>query len=532
MTYGKKSTEKFYAIIFILITILSIIITPLTAHAQADVNSNVIYDLSHDSSFDISQYSSLDLDNFKAVNSDTNPDNDVQVIKVIQIGESENNELFIYTYEPLLNVYGIKATSINIATTESAIMNMAVKDDTTEFKKYELERVSSEGTLNKYLVKDFVVSDNYYRYFAISEIERPYSLIIDGNLNDSSTTITEYITHSVGQLWCCYYSNNELKYEMETLNVVEITPTHTGELLYPEGVTWGNLVGMDSMCVSHYISFNVDNYQVDKIIDASLVYKYREYEMEHTLETGIAPTILSWFGVDTEHTVTRYPEGEDYSTKPLDIYDTDEVTYEGAGLLAKKFSWNRIMTGHDFVDQYESQGLTWNDKVKETVGSSQFVFAFCETSLETWQTSSTSGDGGVGSTTTYISTAKGTEVAKVDILRLKFMVGENTYNLGVVGNTTSSDGIPDGFGNALELDLSALNDLFNKIKDSLNNLQLTLETVFAIVMLIVLVVVLVNVIIPVFKPLIKFVIKIITAILNAFISILTFPFRIFTRKRK
>lgn len=512
-----KYKQKIYAIILIIISVLTMVFTPLTAFASATKKSNVIDDLSADSSFDVADYPLMSYDAFNAVNTDDNPDNNLDFIQVIQIAESEDNELFVYTYQPLNNVSDITATSINIATEESALKDMAVKNDMTNFKKYELECVSSEGSLKKYLVKDFEVGNGYYRYYCISEIERPFDTLLDEKISD--TTITDSKAHAVAQAWCCYYYDNTLQYEMVTLDVVEIEPTHTGEVLYEDGVTWGSLVGVDTMCESHYISFNVTNYDVDKIIDASLVYKYREYSTVHTIESGIVPTLQSWFGgKDSERTVTSYPNGTDYKTEPLDIHEKDEMTYEGKGLFAKEYSWNRIMTGTAFVEKFEDQGGEWNETIKETVKNSQYVFAFCETPLETWQTSSTSGDGGLGSTTTYISTAKGTEIAKVDILRLKFVSNGVTYNLGVVGDTTSSDGKADGVADDLEIDMSFFNETFEKI--------------ISIIMLLVLIVIVVNVIIPVGMPLFKLLVNIVSAIVSVIVSIVTFPFRLITRKRR
>lgn len=512
----KNINKKIFAILLIIISVFITILTPLTAFASATAKSNVVDDLTADSSFDISDYPLMSYDTFNAVNTDEDPDNNVDFIQVIQIAESEDNELFIYTYQPLNNVSDITATSISFATEESAIKDMAIKDDMTGFKKYSLECVSSDGSLKKYLVKDFVVGNGYYRYYCISEIERPFDTLLDEKISD--VTITDYKAHTVAQAWCCYYYDNTLQYEMVTFDVVEITPTHTGALFYVDGVTWGSIVGIDSMCESHYISFNVDNFKVDKIIDASLVYKYREYKQTHILETGIAPTIQSWFGRDPERTYTDYPNGTEYKTKPLDIYEKDEMTYEGEGLLAKKYIWNRIMTGTKFVEQYEKQGGEWDKTIKETVKNSQYVFAFCETSLKTWQNVSTSGDGGVGSTTTYTSYAEGTEVAKVDILRLKFVSNGVPYNLGVVGDTTSSDGKPDGVANDLEIDMSFFNEAFEKI--------------ISIILLFVLIIVIVNVIIPIGLPIIKLFGKTVISILGLFLSIVTFPFRMLFRKRK
>lgn len=521
-----KSRRIMRCILFVLTILLSgqcmlsaFTLTATAADSGEVTYSNVLDDLGADSSFDVAHYPLLSYDTFNSINTDDDPNNDVDFIQVIQISESESKELFVYTYQPLNNVSDITASSINIATNESAIKDMDIRENTTDFKKYSLKCVSFEGPLKKYLVENFVVSDSYYRYYCISEIERSFDTLLEEIISD--TTITDYKAHAVGQAWCCYYYDNTLQYEMVTLDVVELIPTHTDELLYKDGVTWGSLVGINSLCESHYIAFNVVNYDVDKIIDASLVYKYRKYKTVHTLDVGIAPTIQSWFGKDVEHTVTSYPDGMDYATQPLDIHESDEVTYEGYGLFAKKYSWNRIMTGEKFVQQYEDQGGEWDAAIKKTVSNSQFVFAFCETSLETWQTSSTSGDGGIGSTTTYVSTAEGTEIAQVDVLRLKFVSNGETYNLGVVSDTTTSDGKPGGVADDLEID----KDFFKEVKE-------TFEKIISIIMLLVVVIVIVNVFVPVILPLIKLLLKAVSSFVSIIFSIITFPFRLLFRKRK
>lgn len=502
----KNKRTKIYAILLIIITLFTTVFTPLTAFAKTTASSNVIDDLSEDSSFDIADYPLMSYDTFNAVNTDENPNNNVDFIQVLQIAESEDNELFVYTYQPLNNVSDITASSISFATEESALHDMAIKNDMTGFVKYELECVSAEGSLKKYKVKDFEVGNGYYRYYCISEIERPFDTLLDKVISD--TTITDYKAHTVAQAWCCYYYDNQLKYEMVTLDVVEITPTHTGELLYANGVTWGSLIGKKNSCCSHYIAFNVDNYSVDKIIDASLVYKYREYETQTLKQEG--------FMVDEESSVTSYPNGEDFKNVPLDIYETDVVSYEGKGLWAKEFSWNRIMTGTDFVEKFEDQGGNWDSTIKATVKGSQYVFAFCETDYERSQTVDV-GQGQLPVTTT-ITQIKGTEVAKVDILRLKFVSNGVTYNLGVVGDTTSSDGKADGVADDLEIDMSFFNEAFEKI--------------ISIIMLLVLVVIIVNVFVPVILPLFKLLVKAVSALLSIIVSIITLPFRLlFGRKR-
>lgn len=454
-------------------------------------------------------------DYFSFLNSDKNKENDVEYINVLQIAESEDDELFIYTYQPLNNVSNISASSINFATSENNIKDISFSENTTDFKKYALKCVSENGPFKKYKVEGFTVSNDYYRYYCISEIERPFDTLLDDKI--SNETITDYKAHKVGQAWCCYYENGDLKYEMVTLDFVELTPTHNGELYYEHGVTWGSLVGVETQCVSHYLAFNIENYDVDKIIDASIVFEYRDYIKTHTVESGFFPAISSLFGKDTVYSSTTYPNGVNYKTVPLDIYETDVAEPKITGLFAKEYSWNRIMTGAAFVQQYKDQGGEWNETEENVVNSSQFVFAFKETTLKSTQTIVNSGDG-IYATTVYQTTLVGTEIAKVDVLRLKFMVGEDTYNLGVVMDTTTSDGKPDGVADGLDIDFDFATGF---------------EKLMAVVLLILIIVVITNIFFPIVRPIIKIIIKGFGFILEALWNILTIPIRlIFDRKQK
>jgi len=519
-----KKRISLFLILFAFVFTLGgeVILSAFAVRARAAVltHSDVMDDLKADSSFDVSRYPLMTYDHFSALNSDEDETNDVEFLSVIQIAESQEKELFVYTYQPLNDVSDITASSITFATSESAIKDMDLTEDTVDFKKYDLKCVSYNGPFKKYLVEYFEVSDEFYRYYCISEIERPFDTLLDEKI--SNETITDFKAHSIGQAWCCYYENSELKYEMVTLKLVEIEPTITDELYYENGITWGSLVGVESSCVSHYIAFNINNYDVDKIIDASLVYRYRDYRKVNIIESGFVPGVKDvWNWIvgnesSSSTTTTVYPNGIDYKIKPLNIYDTDIAKSDSKGLLAKKYSWNRIMTGSDFVDQYKDQGGSWNEIEETTVKNSQFVFAFTETELESSQTVTSTGND-VFATTTYTTTLDGTEVAQVDILRLKFISNGVTYNLGVVGDTTTSDGKPGGVAEGLDLD--GINETF--------------EMLIRIICLIVLVIFVINVVIPIAKPILEFVFVSIKILLNFILNILTFPIRlIFKPKQK
>ena len=466
------------------------VITPLTVSAEVMSFSNVMDDLQQDSSFDVTKYPLMSYDYFSSLNSDADTTNDVAYLSVIHIAESESKELFVYTYQPLNNVSDITASSVNIS----------VGKGSTDYDKKTLKCVSQEGPFKKYLVEDFVLPSDFYRYYNISEIERPFDTLLDEKI--SNETITDFKAHKVGQTWCCYYSNNELVYEMVTLDVVEITPTLTGFVHCKDGITWGSLVGVSSQCNSHFIAFNVENFDVDKIIDATLEYKHRAYQT-----TSFQQYILGFPSGDPMVS-TAYPSGEGYETTKIDLVHTDKVTHKGEGLWAKDYSWNRIMTAQDFVTNYENQQGALYGTTRETLLNSEFVFAFAETEFTSYHNDGYSDTGLLLSTT---DVEEGTEVAQVDILRLKFEVDGVTYDLGVVGDTTSGDNISDGGINGLDIDF---------------DFQTGFEKIMAVLLLILLIVVFVNVIFPVVRPIFKM-------LLTGLGNILTLPFRlIFNRKRK
>ena len=406
----------------------------MTARAYVSNHTNLLYDLQKDAKFNIANYPAMTWDYFNSLNTDGNEDNDIEHVSVIQIGESIDGELYIYTYQPLNGTSDITASSIN----------MSVGFGSTSVIKYTLKCVSFDGVFKKYLVENFTVPSDFERYYNIIEIERPFNALFDEKISDE--TITDYKAHSVAQTWCCYYQNNALVYEMSTLDVVEITPTMTGFIYCENGITWGSLLGRDEGCHAHFVSFNIENYDVDKIINADLVYKKRTFQKNTT-----QGYVLGFKYGDPKVSVS-YPNGEEYEDVPYTVTSEQEVEYKGAGLRAKTYTWHRIMTGQDFVSNYEKQdGIPQDGVTKETLSNSQFVFAFTETDIamthfETW----TDGTPSTLSSTTDI--IEGTQIAQVDILRLEFVVDGDTYNLGVVGDTTSGDDKADGFLVGLEED--------------------------------------------------------------------------------
>lgn len=411
------------------------------ASAAVMTYSDVMDDLHIDSAFDEAKYPALSYDEYAKLNSDADPDNNVSFLSVIHIAESENGELFIYTYQPLNYMSDITASSVLLYMGETKINP----------SKYSLKCVSQEGVFKKYLVEDIELPASTYRYYNIVEIERPFDALLDEKISDE--TITNYKAHSVGQKWCCYYYNNKLVYEMVTLDVVVITPTLTDYVYCENGITWGSLVGMDSGCNAHYIAFNVENFKVDKIFNATMEYYKREFKTTHVQDTGVLPFLGSLFGQENEHTTTSYPTGSNYEKIELDLSEEDVMDFTGNGLCAKSYSWNRIMTAADFIKKIEDLGSSFDVHEKEALLSSQYVFSFAETNVS-YKSFNTSNPDSIidwnSSTTTVID---GTDVREVDILRLHFESEGKTYNLGVVSDTTTGDNKPGAVIGGVELDV-------------------------------------------------------------------------------
>lgn len=112
------------------------------ARADASAYTNVLDDLRADESFTAADYSV----NYK--------DNS---IKVIQIAESTDGELFIYTYQPTGQYRDLKASSINIARKPDNSLNL-------KFENYALTFLNSAGVFFKYKVENFEIETTPIRY--------------------------------------------------------------------------------------------------------------------------------------------------------------------------------------------------------------------------------------------------------------------------------------------------------------------------------------------------------------------------------
>lgn len=351
--------------------------------AATEAYSGVLDDLQKDVSFDPSAY----------------PDKpDDYSLDVIQVAEGENGELFLYVYQPSNATKDFKAKLIN--------MSLQPKTDRfPTYKFYSLTWLNSNGVFDKYVVNDFTVSRDQYRYYSIAAVYRSFDEAID----DEVETIysKQYKSFVVGKTWCAYFYNDTLIYEMESLNVVEIEVQASGVVRYNNGFK----LYIDQ-CDSHFVAFSVENFDVDKIYDADITYTYRKV----------------W------HTVSIVGESTSYedpiTVEKEKLTDKDTGSNDGDGLLGVKYSWNRIQTAESFIEQaLEDSNEGLKAEYLEALKKSDFVFQFLETDYEM------NFGGGITYEVKY-------ETTDVGVLRLHFLSQGKTYNLGVVGDLVGTGGDP------------------------------------------------------------------------------------------
>ena len=386
----------------------------IPAYAETSDYTSALTDLQKDSSFNINDY----------------PDEaDDYSIQVIQITESANNELFVYTYQPSQKTTYLVATDINMSLSESV----------NGTKLYSLTLINISGVLGKYKVNDFTVRADITRYYNITSIYRAWNSAID-TPGENGNTINK-VSYEVGKLYTATTTDDsKVSYECIESKVITITDKYVGTIQYLDGY-W--LFGKDS-CNSHYIAFSTD-YDIEKLYEADVSYVEQDREI-----SGIIAPITG----DLTETSDKRSEPRE---KEIQIKDQDTAENDGSGWFGKKEIRNRIETVSDFI---KNEDLTEENK-KELQGK-QWILRFTETELKITVVPPS------GIATPGYYKRESTVVSEVTILRLKFETDGKVYNLGVVDNKQTGDGKPDNNNTSGRLPkLPSLSDILDDILDAL-----------------------------------------------------------------
>lgn len=390
---------KIMYLLCIFLVLFSFLPPTINVYAEEKQYTDVLEDLQKDETFDISAYPVIG-NNYS--------------LDVIQIAESADKELFIYTYQP------------NGAHTASSINISVAVDDNLFYRNYTLTYINSNQTLFKYKVNDFTVRDELTRYYDISSIYRPFDEDIDNELlDDNGNTISE-VAYPVARVFIAQTINGQVEYTSTDTEVVEITDKYVGMLSYVQDIGFSlNPNQSFTSAENHFVAFNSDH-QIDKLISAEVYYQTQDYDFSFTVLGSISSTFSD---LQSNHVVVNADE---------------RVVVEGDILFSHfTYEWNEIQDIDTFLatesreDIYDmgivdvASVTKITDEGLQDLEGMQWILRFATTEFSR----------GARNYTTYFSHC--THVTDVSILRLTFETNGVTYNLGVVDNKTTGDGIPD-----------------------------------------------------------------------------------------
>ena len=399
-----KAFKRLFAFVAGVCVMFCVMQTPLISKAESVQYTSVSEDLGKDGSFS--------KDNYPTKNGDYS-------IQIIQLAESVNKELFVYTYQPSGDK--VKASSVNISTTIN---------DEISYHNYKLELLNFDGTLFKYKVAGFEVKTAPVRYYVISNIYRPFDEGI-GDKKSGNNTINE-VNYAVNRQYCFGEINGKQYVSCVDIETIVITDKFVGFVRYPDGFKLFTGAGA---CDSHFVAFNTDK-KIDNLFEADVYYTTQKVSYDFFTEDS--PFSIKFGDSTTDnYAYLKY---------------TDKVEHTGGGLFAGTYKWDRIQTIDDFIkgenreniyhgavlDIKTSSKLT--DEALAELKGKKCVLRFAETSY------SLSGYSTTGSTFESY-----TLVGDVTILRLKFETDGITYNLGVIDNKQSGSKDPS---NETDIDIS------------------------------------------------------------------------------
>lgn len=374
--------------------------------------TNVLTDLQKDSTFKMSDY----------------PDNSKDYsINVIQIAESESDNLFLYTYQPCQKTTYLLATQINMSLSDklgkSLSNNISARDisgaiggviggvggsiennpdlpDNDKPKLYSLTLVSADGVFCKYKVDNFTVSNENVRYYNITSIYRVWDKTLDGEPSNDNVKLEKFF--EVGKLFTAETVDGSVKYSCKNVNVVEILNPYVDFISYGQQSGWDYIFGVTKWTDIHYIAFSTDK-KIDTLKEADVTYTVQSYHFS---------------GID------GYSYGEKSGSQYKTLTGKEEIGINGY----EKYTWNSIYRTEDFIKTTELTGMA-----KAEVEKSQFVLVFLKTSFDEQEEYSFMQG--------HYKVADGTKVSDVAILRLMFEADGITYNLGVLMDKQEGDDI-------------------------------------------------------------------------------------------
>lgn len=388
----------------LLLTVFLLAIFPLYQVAYAaDGNSSgysdVLDDLKKDSMFDTK--------NYPVVSNDYS-------LKIIQLAESTNKELFVYVYQPC-GKQEMRASSINISTSSSLDIKPL---------NYKLKYVNSSGVFFKYVVEGITVSKAEARYYGVTSIYRPFNKDYGDKDAGNGNTVSE-VPFAISKEYRFSTVNGNPVTATVDIETIEITDKFVGFVRYDSGY-----ILHTEACDSHFVAFDTDK-PIDRLVEADVAWVQQLYRKADRQDSE------PYFGEPSDETRTLSE-------------DDETVHFKGGGLLAGSYQWDRIQTIDEFIDSVDlsqnvyhgaiinvSVASKINEADKQALKNKKWVLRFVDTKYDV-QTMEQIIYGSVY----RWKVSESTLVSDVTILRLKFVTDGVTYNLGVIDNKQTGSGKP------------------------------------------------------------------------------------------
>lgn len=432
----KEVGRKVKYILILLIAVLSFFFqtgggalyrTAVSARAATD-SSSVIKDLSADKNFNFSDYPE------ELYNSS---------IEVIQIAESTDGKLFIYTYQPAQKAVALVCKEVNLAFSDKLGGEVELTSEADKPKLYALKQVSTWGVFSKYLVEGVAVGSEAIRYYNITSLYRDYDRLVD----DVSLKDEHGIAVNVGQCWKAETVSGSVTYEVKKVDTITITDCIYGSFRIPEGFNFA----YSSSCDMHIIAFDTD-IKIDELLEADVSFKWCE------VKDGLYDDDYSEYQPKTV-TVNYKEKG------------SSEDRLFGKGVR----TWDKIQKGPEFVDMITDYKLETPDGMKNDLWNKDWVLAFAATKYVNLEGGVNNFFGFVPSISSIfgVKTKYYVKVTDATVIRLEFLKDGKAYNLGAVsdksgdfeviggGDETFGDAVKDGFDKFWDLLKSKVKSFFN-----------------------------------------------------------------------
>ena len=389
----RRYKNKVFLTVCLIVMLLSVVLSigsPSMAFADSSTTSSVLEDLRQDESFDIGHYPINNKD---------------YSIKVIQVAESVDGFLLIYTYQPSNNKEPLDVTKVNMS------LSQEVGDTTL----YDLTLLSRNGVFSKYKVEGLTVGSQSIRYYNITSVYRDWVASIDKPADNDNTV--NGVAYSVGQLWSARSVSGNVVYDMSETEVIVITEQMIGSRRYYDGFRWEN----SPSCDSHFLAFSCDH-SIDKLLSAKIEFDTNEYkEFKGGLFTKDSYEIS-----DAVHHI-------------VNLYDYQVASNDGSGWFGEYKEWHRMSSMTDFIKEV---GIEGDDK--KMLEQYDWILNFYESSY-------VCEFGGKDFIIALFSswaairdarTSRFEKVSNVSLLRLSFEYDGQIYDLGVVSNTQTGSNKP------------------------------------------------------------------------------------------